>query len=224
MKQQSLKQQGFTLVEMAIVLVIIGLLLGGVLKGQELIESSRVKSVGNEINGVIAAYNGYVDRYRAIPGDDNPTAIGQRGNAWGAAVAGNGDGVIGKGVATFTDTDENLQFWVHLRASGFLSGDPSDVTVAAIPKNAFGGKMSVTSEQLNATGATGTYSLAADTAKLCLGNIPGKAARSLDNSMDDGRPNAGLMLAYTGAGNTAPKGDAATAYSDDKTYTVCRTF
>ena len=50
-------QSGFTLVEIAIVLVIIGLLLGGVLKGQEMIENARIKSIVNDMNGVSAAYN-----------------------------------------------------------------------------------------------------------------------------------------------------------------------
>ncbi|MBV2234391.1 MAG: prepilin-type N-terminal cleavage/methylation domain-containing protein, partial [Sterolibacterium sp.] len=64
------RQSGFTLVEIAIVLVIIGLLLGGVLKGQEMVENSRVKNAINEMNGVAAAYNSYLDRYRRLPGDD----------------------------------------------------------------------------------------------------------------------------------------------------------
>ena len=65
-------QSGFTLVEIAIVLVIIGLLLGGVLKGQELIENGRVKSAAADMNGITAAYNSYLDRYRKLPGDDGP--------------------------------------------------------------------------------------------------------------------------------------------------------
>ena len=71
------KQQGFTLVEIAIVMVIIGLLLGGVLKGQEIITNARVKNVENDFNGVTAAIYSYQDRYRAIPGDDSKV-----GNRW----------------------------------------------------------------------------------------------------------------------------------------------
>ncbi len=75
MKQIKRNQKGFTLVEIAIVLVIIGLLLGGVLKGQEMIESSRIKSVVGDLNGVSAAYNTYFDRFRAIPGDETAPNI-----------------------------------------------------------------------------------------------------------------------------------------------------
>lgn len=63
------KQHGFTLVEIAIVLVIIGLLLGGILKGQELITAARVRNLADLTAGVQAAYYGFVDRYRAVPGD-----------------------------------------------------------------------------------------------------------------------------------------------------------
>src|SRR3954467_11620070 len=61
--------QGFTLIEIAIVLVIIGLLLGGVLKGQELITGARVRNLIGQQDGIKAAYFGFLDRYRALPGD-----------------------------------------------------------------------------------------------------------------------------------------------------------
>jgi prepilin-type N-terminal cleavage/methylation domain-containing protein len=83
-------QKGFTLVEIAIVLVIIGLLLGGILKGQEMITQAKIKNVVADFSGISAAYYGYQDRYRAIPGDD-PNA----GTRWSGAGAGNGDGVVG---------------------------------------------------------------------------------------------------------------------------------
>src|SRR5471030_697958 len=63
------KQQGFTLIEIAIVLVIIGLLLGGVLKGQELITAARVRNLASQIDGVKIAYLGFQDRFRVYPGD-----------------------------------------------------------------------------------------------------------------------------------------------------------
>src|SRR5262245_43449492 len=102
------KQAGFTLVEIAIVLVIIGLLLGGILKGQEMITQAKIKNVIADVSGVSAAMYGYQDRYRALPGDDK--AAGGATGRWGtAATSGNGDGVVnGKWTAT---TGEAINFW-----------------------------------------------------------------------------------------------------------------
>ena len=90
-------QRGFTLVEIAIVLVIIGLLLGGILKGQEMITQAKIKNVVADFSGISAAYYGYQDRYRAIPGDDLNAAT--RWTTPTAAVAGNGNGVVAGMVA-----------------------------------------------------------------------------------------------------------------------------
>ena len=82
-------QRGFTLVEIAIVLVIIGLLLGGILKGQEMITQAKIKNIVADFSGVSAAYYGYQDRYRAIPGDDPNAAT-----RWSGATAGGGNGQV----------------------------------------------------------------------------------------------------------------------------------
>ena len=63
-------ERGFTLVEIAIVLVLIGLLLGGILKGQEMVNQAKIKNIIADFSGLSAAYLGYQDRYRAVPGDD----------------------------------------------------------------------------------------------------------------------------------------------------------
>src|SRR5215831_882779 len=76
-------QAGFTLVEIAIVLVIIGLLLGGILKGQEMITQAKIKNVMADMTGVSAAMYGYQDRYRALPGDDkNAGTAGGGSGRW----------------------------------------------------------------------------------------------------------------------------------------------
>src|SRR6266851_1519811 len=80
-------EAGFTLVEIAIVLVIIGLLLGGILKRQEMINQARIKNVINYFNGVTVAVTSYQDRYRALPGDD-PGATAR----WTVQAPASGDG------------------------------------------------------------------------------------------------------------------------------------
>ncbi|WP_334190543.1 prepilin-type N-terminal cleavage/methylation domain-containing protein, partial [Noviherbaspirillum sp.] len=134
MKQMTRSQSGFTLVEIAIVLVIIGLLLGGVLKGQEMIENSRIKSVVNDMNGISAAYNSYYDRYRAIPGDESAPTMTARG--WAGTAGGNGDGALVITAAqTFTNGGEQAAFWRALRASGMTAGDPNaPATAAGLPR------------------------------------------------------------------------------------------
>src|SRR5258708_17338689 len=84
-------EKGFTLVEIAIVLVIIGLLLGGILKGQEMITQAKIKNVINDLNGITVAITSYQDRYRALPGDDKNATT-----RWTtqAPASGDGDGVI----------------------------------------------------------------------------------------------------------------------------------
>src|SRR5665647_3929364 len=144
------KQTGFTLVEIAIVLVIIGLLLGGILKGQEMITQAKIKNVVNDFNGITAAVNSYQDRYKALPGDDLNAAT--RWTSY-TAVSGNGDGVFGTAgtdlynlsPASAAVAKENNLFWWHLRLAGFVGGSTAAASVSSVmqPANAAGGIMGV---------------------------------------------------------------------------------
>ncbi len=220
MKLASYKRQGgFTLVEIAIVLVIIGLLLGGVLKGTELIENAKVRNAVGDINGVSAAYNAYIDRFRTQPGDDGPLATLQaRGGNWTQVPeAGNGNGVVTSNRNNaFNGGNEHDIFWQHLRAAGFISGDVTAADAAALPRNAFNGFIGVVSQVTNAN-LTGL--------KVCLGAVPGKAARALDTQLDDGDGATGSMRATLGNANgqsTNPGNVALAApYTDDSFYTLC---
>lgn len=211
-------QSGFTLVEIAIVLVIIGLLLGGVLKGQELIENGRVKNAANDLNGISAAYSSYLDRYRRLPGDDGPAPanLRARGGAWAnITAAGNNNGVVAINVAqTFTGGGEGTAFFQHLRAAGFITGNPADIAPNALPVNAWGGRLGVTND-VNIQDRPAARLLT------CLGSVPGKAAAALDVQLDDGQPNNGTLRATQGANNAAP-GAAAAAYNEAQSYTICR--
>src|SRR5882672_5117731 len=101
--------RGFTLIEIAIVLVIIGLLLGGVLKGQELINNAKVKSYATDFRNIPIMVYGYQDKFRALPGDD---ALAGTASRPGSTLATTPAGTVGNGVIngvwdTTTNTDES---------------------------------------------------------------------------------------------------------------------
>ncbi len=212
-------QGGFTLVEIAIVLVIIGLLLGGVLKGQELITQAKIKNVANDMNGMAAAIYGYQDRYKAFPGDDDKAS-----SRWSGAPDGIRDGKVAGAFNSNTDTDESRMFWNHLRLAGFIGGDTASL---AQPQNAAGGILGV---QTNA-GPSGAVELAG--LVVCSSNLPGKIANAIDAQFDDGVPNKGAVRGYLQSGSvaadggTSPVGSASTtAYIDDgvKLFTICKSL
>lgn len=214
------RHSGFTLVEITIVLVIVGLLLGGVLKGQELMSQARIKNVINDLNGTATAIYAYQDRYKTLPGDDKGAAA-----RWAGAANGGGDGSIcgtynasapvatgsGIGCATGTASADSLLLWQHLRLAGFVAGAGTD-----IPQNAVGGLLGV---QAGAFGLSGHV--------VCTSNLPARIAAAVDLQLDDGLLNSGNLrgAAQTGLNPAADGAAGATAaYVDDgnKVYIVCR--
>lgn len=181
------QQQGFTLVEIAIVLVIIGLLLGGVLKGQELITQAKIKNLSNDLNGVTVAVYGYQDRYRRLPGDDpGQTRWTVNGAALGvAADQGDGNGTLTGTYSSTTDTNETRKFWLNLRLAGFIAGDTNNIANGSTqPLNAAGGIIGVASSGLGLNGLI-----------VCAGSLPAKIAQALDMQMDDGNARTGSVRA-----------------------------
>ncbi len=167
-KARKNRESGFTLVEIAIVLVIIGLLIGGVLKGQELIKNAKIKNVMKQCDEMRVAFSSYQDRYKFLPGDD--TGANAR---WGVAN-GNGNGQI-----TGAEADRAFQ---HLSEAGFISGT-YDGTSATLPRNPFGGEYEVQYASVN--GRVIHWFQTHD--------IPGDIAEILDISYDDNVWNTGSM-------------------------------
>jgi len=198
MRQQ---QKGFTLVEIAIVLVIIGLLLGGILKGQELINSARVRNLADSTSGIQAAYFGFIDRYRRVPGD------------WGASSAGAAiGGVVNSGGNDNGRLDgtpvyrEPNALWEHLSKAGFIngsySGGDNEPTTAnsAAPFNPFNSAiiMTRTADYLDFTAASPPVRL-----HLIVGRgTPVDIARELDTKLDDSNPGTGGLRSALSTGAT----------------------
>jgi len=193
------KQSGFTLVEIAIVLVIIGLLIGGVLKGREMITNAKIKRIENDFNGVSAAIFAYQDRYGVLPGDD-ASASTRFSGTWNASDDGNGDGNITGGWDSTTNANESRLIWKHLRGAGLVAG-PVDSTNGSYqqPNNAFGGIVGIDIDLYNLSGHNIVFSA-----------IPGDIAQILEARGDDGVPSSGSIQSH----------DSETAYAITSQYAV----
>jgi prepilin-type N-terminal cleavage/methylation domain-containing protein len=124
---------GFTLIEISIVLVVIGLIIGGIFVGKELIETSRYRATVKEIEQFNSAVNAFRLKYNCLPGDcSNATTLGftvstTAYNVCGPNVNGNGDGIIdangGGGIS------ENCYFFDLLSQAGLIASNPPPMPI-----------------------------------------------------------------------------------------------
>ena len=214
LQQQRLStEHGFTLVEIAIVLVIIGLLVGGILKGQEMINSARARHLADLTNDIPAAYYGFIDRYNRVAGDwDGAAATVALGVPVGNG--GNNNGRIDNPTGANAFVEPNA-LWEQLAKAGFIegayAGDSATPTTTSnhTPLNAFNNVVIL--------GRTADYrdlGTPAVRLHLILGRgIPVDIARETDIKLDDGLPLTGtLRLANDDPGNvfgTLGSGDSA---------------
>ena len=217
MKKQ---QSGFTLVEIAIVLVIIGLLLGGVLKGQELVNNAKVKNLANDFRGISSFVYAYQDRFRALPGDDRAANINLNGGT-NAAAANLGNARINGAWNSVTVTDETYLFWQHVRLAGLATGTTNTAAADYTPRNAEGGVIGVTSDPILIAPTT-PYPASF---YVCSQGIQGRFARQIDTTLDDGNTQTGTVRVITdNAVNMPVDAVNVTAANDAVLYTVCMSF
>jgi len=205
-------RNGFTLVELAIVMIIIGLLIGGILKGQELVESARVTATVSQVKGIEAAIATFQDKYNALPGDIINPGLRIPGCAGVALcdVSGNGNGILNAAIVA-PPAGEGLQFFVHLALADLITGvnpaSPAGVGMwgTAVPASPISGGWWIGSTSGVAADFTclagpvipraGTYLLSALLEATGQGSLTASQAYRLDAKLDDGVPGSGDVRA-----------------------------
>lgn len=188
---------GFTLVEAAIVLVVIGLILGVVLQGQSMIRNAEYRSFKSDLTDYQSAFYAFRDRYNALPGDfaDASDRIDS------ALPDGNGNGVIAGGPACDVATAETCIAWQHLRAAGQIRGNPSTDGNDSQPQHPYGG---VFNAFFTGTDGNGRFEN-----KLLVTDVPGNIAERLDTEVDDELTDSGRVSCVDGCtGDEYPGAEA----------------
>lgn len=215
------REQGFTLVELAIVMIIIGLLITGILKGQEMIANAQVTSTVAQIKGIDAATSTFKDTYSALPGDMTNAATRLAGctAAAGCAPAGaNGNGRVDIDPGAVVAAGEGVAFFLQLAAADLITGvNPTPTTPAIdigdeVPEASISGaSFRVGFTAGNPTGAQGGLAATWRAGHyLAVGSIPTVAiggggagleglsptqAGRIDAKLDDGLPQSGFVRA-----------------------------
>lgn len=209
---------GFTLIESATVLLILGLLVAGAVRGQEVINAAQARLLAESFNSTRIALLSYQDRFRAIPGDHGavmtifPDAV--RATSPAGAI---GNGHIDGAWSSTVTTDESYLFWQHVRLAGLVNGSPAVADESYLPQTVLGTRLGVSGiMQINQpTAMAGTHNV-------CTDGVPGTLAKRVDVYLDDGNPETGsVRIAATTAPNAALP---LTSVNDSSLYLVCYAF
>jgi prepilin-type N-terminal cleavage/methylation domain-containing protein len=238
----STPQAGFTLIELSIVLVIIGLIVGGVLVGQDLIKAAGIRATIQQIEKYNGAVNTFYGKYGGMPGDISQTQVAAFGFLSMAGTTGRGDnnGLVDGIIAGVSEqaawTQEGCAFWVDLTDANLLDGNfnqtcdgasPQVVAAASTPTLVWPVARIQKGNLINVGSAGGlNYFMiggytqgTAGGAIYGTGNLTPIEAYSMDAKMDDGSPLTGLVQAHSGAANGATI-SSLTAFTDAPSATT----
>lgn len=224
--RESDRESGFTLIELSIVLVLIGLIIGGVLKGQELIRSTRLKMTVTQWDAVKAATNSFQDRFEALPGDYSDAAT----MVHVSAVAGDGSGVVGIGAAAdafaapsgggewANGTGEARSFWGHLFLARLLSGVERNAGTDSyrLPSKVANGTFDIISGSFGGQQAHWLRLQQGSSGTPAVNLLSGRDSAEIDRKYDDGNPATGSVQG-NGVTGTSCRDTAGTAYTGSDT-------
>ena len=192
------EEKGFTVIEIAVVLVIIGLILASVYKVSEVIKNAHIRNLVNQVDTINQAISNYQSKYRALPGDDDQATV----HLGAATVNGNGDGRINVAGAV----QEYLRANQHLALAGFIPGsyDGTANPITGLIRHKFGGYIYI----LDVNGVPGVPPVTPPIIPpfnlrnlqncrnvILVTNLPADVAEALDRILDDGNPNLGRVQA-----------------------------
>ncbi len=224
----TLHRSGFSLVELSIVLVILGLLTGGILSGQSLIRAAQMRAAFTETQHLLASMHTFRDKYFMLPGDlSNATSF------WGIAAGtgsdnacriftstdqktcnGNGDGIL----ASSTGSVETYRLWQHLANAGFIQGSYTGQGGSYLPYiNMLGSRVdsaamwTIGNTACPGTGSSVTYdgtcgnriALVRRQDPSFIATLSAEEVWNIDTKIDDGAPYSGRIRASWGASVSA---------------------
>ena len=235
---------GFSLVELAVVLIIIAVIVAGVLKGQDLIASARLNGVQTQINAITVAVNTFQNKYGGLPGDIDPVSeIMVPGFATATSITdgttrnnGQIEGLRLSGPAGGSGVSEATLFWQHLRGANLLTGINVDTTAQGVTttadalKSPLGGIFSIGySATINNVAGNWIELGTADTAGQSNASaiLTATQLHTLDIKMDDGAPNTGTVGGKDGTGSatgTCANGTSTTSTYATSTAVACTAY
>lgn len=221
------KQSAFTLLELSIVIVIIGLIVAGISAGQSLVKQANMRSTLASINELRTAINTFSLQYNELPGDI-PNASSYFTCATDGVVAGNtcngdGDGRIIYYTPTNTSLREGWRAHEHLRLAGILEGNMTAPGIVADASNVLGSIIGVNTPEVpfaNTGIALGAANSLPYKALFYLGafstnySVIGAAfthpeAYAIDKKLDDANPTSGIITPW---GNVTCRSSSITEY------------
>lgn len=183
-------RKGFSLIEVAIAIVVVGLVVSMTLKGRELIHTAKLNSVIEQVNTFRMTAQLFIDKYNALPGD-----LANAKYMIGSSLEN------GRGDGRFVNVDDGKRFWEHLVASGLLSIELAH----GFPVSRIGGYYFISDQVDGLDGIWIVLSSGTANNSTFSGIISQEDAYMIDKKCDNGVPNSGDVRTFkAGSGGMVP--------------------